>query len=63
MNTYESKRVIFNEITKKYKEYIELYKYVNNGSVDGLTSFDDFYWNYTYYSRYATNRVNESRGY
>jgi hypothetical protein len=63
MATYENKRVVFAIIEKKYKEYIALYRLVNNGSAEGITSFDDFYWHYTYYSKYSGGRVAEVRGY
>jgi hypothetical protein len=61
MMAYENKRAIFNVILKKYKDYLELYRAVNNGSIQGVTSFQDFYWHYTYYSKYANGRVNEGR--
>jgi hypothetical protein len=63
MMSYENKRVIFNVILKRYKEYQDLYRAVNNGSIHGVTSFQDFYWHYTYYSRYNAGRVSEARGY
>ncbi len=59
--TYENKRVIFTVILKKYRDYLELYRAVNNGSIKGVTPFQDFYWQYTYYSRYVNGRI-ESRG-
>jgi hypothetical protein len=48
----ETRREQVEIILKKYKEYVELYKMFNNGSAEGVTSFDHFYWRYTYYSRY-----------
>ena len=63
MMAYENKRVIFNIILKRYREYLELYRAVNNNSIAGVTPFEDFYWHYTYYSRYSNGRVNEARGY
>jgi hypothetical protein len=62
MSTYESKRIIFAIIEKKYKDYLFLYKMVNNGSLQGATTFEDFYWHYTYYSKYSTHLVGEGRG-
>lgn len=59
--TYDNKRVVFNVILKRYKDYLELYMDINNGSIQGVTPFQDFYWQYTYYSRYANGRINESR--
>jgi hypothetical protein len=63
MVSYENKRIVFNIILKRYKEYLELYRAVNNGSIAGVTPFEDFYWHYTYYSRYANGKIGESRGY
>jgi hypothetical protein len=63
MSAYESKRIIFAIIEKKYKEYIALYKLINNGSIEGITPFDEFYWNYTYYSKYSGGKVADTRGY
>ena len=61
--TYENKRVVFAVIEKKYKDYVALYRMVNNGSVAGLTTFDEFYWHYTYYAKYANGRTSDTRGY
>ena len=61
--TYENQRVNFDEIVKKYKDYIALYRVFNNGSVEGITSFDDFYWRITYISRYADGQDVNRQGY
>ncbi len=50
--TYENQRVVFVKIEKAYKGYLELYKLINNGSLEGATSFDIFYWRMVYYSKY-----------
>ena len=49
---FESSRVQLDKIIKKYKDYIDLYRFFNDGSVEGAASFAEFYWRYTYYSRY-----------
>ena len=49
---FESSRVQLDKIIKKYREYLELYCYFNDGSSEGAASFQEFYWRYTYYSRY-----------
>lgn len=54
--TYENQRVIFDAILKKYKDYVALYRQVNNGSLAGVTTFDDFYWRMTYLSKYQDNK-------
>jgi hypothetical protein len=61
--TYDNKRVDFAIIEKKYKDYIALYRAINNGSVHGLTPFDEFYWHYTYYHKYVTGRITDNRTY
>jgi hypothetical protein len=50
--TYENRRSIFEKIAKRYKEYLSIYKEINNGSLEGITPFDEFYWRTVYYSRY-----------
>ena len=49
----ENGRVVFNMIRKKYDEYVELYKQLGDGTAEGVTPFDEFYWRYIYYSVYA----------
>ena len=49
---YEVRRDRFNQIVKNYKEYLELYSFLNNGSKKGATPFDEFYWRFTYYVKY-----------
>lgn len=44
-------RVHFQKVAKKYREYLMLYRLVNNGSVKGAVAFDYFYWSYNYYYR------------
>lgn len=54
--TYENQRVNFDNVVKKYMEYLRLYKLINNGSVEGITTFDLFYWRMTYYSKYQDRK-------
>lgn len=54
--TYENQRVVFDTILKKYNAYRALYKLVNNGSLQGVTGFDDFYWSTVYLTKYADPR-------
>ena len=54
MALYENRRIVFELVLKKYKEYMDLYKAINNGSIAGATPFDQFYWDYTYYSKYSS---------
>lgn len=53
---YENQRVIFDQIARRYKEYLRLYQAVNNGSIEGITTFDEFYWRMVYYSKYQDRR-------
>jgi len=48
----ETTREHFNVIVQKYMDYLNLYRYFNNGSMEGITPFDQFYWRMTYYVKY-----------
>lgn len=61
--TYDNQRVVFDQLTKKYREYVALYRIFNNGSVDGITSFGDFYWQMSYFSKYDARRTFSNPGY
>ena len=61
--TYENQRVNFDVIVRRYKEYVALYRLFNNGSIVGLTTFDNFYWRMTYFSRYSDRRSFSTSGY
>lgn len=49
---YQTSREVFDQIKKDYEDYVNLYKMLNQGSVEGITPFADFYWRYTYTSKY-----------
>lgn len=55
--TYENQRHHFDKIVKRYHDYLALYKSINNGSLKGYTTFDEFYWRMTYISRYEDRRT------
>ncbi len=61
--TYENQRVMFERLSRTYKEYIALYRSFNNGSSEGLTTFDEFYWRMTYISKYSDRRSFGNTGY
>ncbi len=42
----------YDMLKQKYKEYVDLYKFFNDGSAEGVTSFDEFYWRFIYYLPY-----------
>jgi hypothetical protein len=48
----ESSREHFEKLEKKYLDYLNLYMFFNQGSAEGATTFDDFYWRFTYEVRY-----------
>lgn len=60
---YENQRVIFDTIVRKYLDYIALYRAVNNGSVEGLTPFNEFYWRMIYFSKYQDRKNFGTSGY
>jgi len=62
-SAYESRRVVFEGILKKYLEYVKLYAAFNNGSLEGLTPFHDFYWRFTYITRYSNPQAIARSGY
>lgn len=39
-------------LRKKYQEYVLFYKFLNGGSEQGVCSFAEFYWRFTYYIHY-----------
>tara|TARA_B100000902_G_C26526150_1_gene535632 strand:- start:129 stop:317 length:189 start_codon:yes stop_codon:yes gene_type:complete len=49
---YETNRDNFEKIIRDYLAYLKLYKMVNNGSAEGVSKFEDFYWQNNYYVRY-----------
>ena len=61
--SFTNQRVIFEKLLAKYKEYVELYKAVNNGSTDGVSPFGDFYLRYTYLYKYSDTGNQIRRGY
>jgi hypothetical protein len=52
MSTYEVTREHFDRLVKRYHEYVKLYRTLNNGSIEGITSFESFYWRFTYLVKY-----------
>ena len=61
--SYENQRVLFDKLLKKYTDYLELYKAINNGSLKGATPFEQFYWRMTYLSRYHDRKTFSNTGY
>lgn len=61
MSIYENRRILFEGILKKYNDYLDLYRSFNNGSIVGATPFDQFYWDYTYYSKFSLPQSGSQR--
>lgn len=49
---YDTNRENFEKLLKKYQDYLQLYATFNNGSIEGATPFQVFYWRFTYHIRY-----------
>jgi hypothetical protein len=60
---YENGRAHFDRILGLYKDYLRLYAEFNGGSTEGSTPFAQFYWNLTYFSKYAGRRNWGTTGY
>ena len=41
---YKTSRKEFLKIIKLYREYLDLYRFFNQGSHEGAVPFDEFYW-------------------
>ena len=52
MSTFDTNRENFDLIVESYLNYAALYKLINNGSLKGVTSFETFYWRFTYFVKY-----------
>lgn len=61
--SYENQRVVFAKLERNYREYLALYKEINNGSLAGATTFDLFYWRMVYFSKYQERRNFGHSGY
>ena len=49
---FDGDRKEFENVLNKYNEYCALYAQFNNGSTEGVTPFERFYWQYTYVVKY-----------
>lgn len=54
---FELRRENLDALIEKYNGYVALYKFVNNGSIEGITGFEEFYRNLTYFSKYEDDRI------
>lgn len=61
--SFEAHRENFNIIVNAYLNYVSLYKFINNGSIEGVTSFEEFYWRFTYYVKYQDPERISALGY
>ena len=46
----------FNNLKQAYIRYVQSYKFYNKGSLEGVTTFNDFYIYQTYTSKYSDPR-------
>lgn len=59
---YETTREKFNLLVKDYNAYVELYRFLNNGSIEGIAPFSEFYLRFTYGVVYQDINNNQSLG-
>ena len=52
---YSSTREYINKIFHDYEQYVALYMLCNNGSKEGVTPFDVFYWRQIYVYKHEVN--------
>lgn len=52
MDYYETSRVEFEKLVLAYRNYQQLYRWLNAGSLRGSTPFVDYYWRRIYYHRH-----------
>ena len=60
---FDSSRVHLDKIIKKHNEYLRLYRFFNDDSYEGATTFQEFYWRHTYYSKYEDPDKMSSMGF
>ncbi|NRA65798.1 MAG: hypothetical protein HRU19_15010 [Pseudobacteriovorax sp.] len=61
--SFDTQRENFNVILESYLSYVALYKLVNNGSIEGVTPFDKFYWRFTFFVKYQNPERISALGY
>jgi hypothetical protein len=49
----DGKAAVYQHIVKRYEAYLKLYKQLGDGTTEGATPFDQFYWRFVYYTHYA----------
>ena len=60
---FETTNENYNKILAKYISYLELYKIMNNGSLDNATPFEKFYWEVLYFGEYRdANQISRLGG-
>ena len=53
---YASTREQINRIFEDYENYVALYLLCNNGSKEGITPFDEFYWRQIYVYKHEIDK-------
>ena len=49
---FQGDRKNFLKLVQRYNGYVELYALLNNGSKEGITPFEEFYWRFSYQVKY-----------
>ena len=60
---YETSRENFELMLTQYRDYLNLYADLNGGSTEGATSFAEFYWRLTFYTKYDEGLGPSGRGF
>lgn len=60
---FSSQRQVLEGIIDKYNSYLELYAMFNDGSIQGATTFDEFYWRFSYTIRWEDEFALTQSGY
>ncbi|MBX9703600.1 MAG: hypothetical protein K2X39_05555 [Silvanigrellaceae bacterium] len=53
---FQSTNKEYIKLKKSYEQYLAVYKLLNKGSLEGVTSFSDFYIYRTFTSKYTDRR-------
>ena len=62
-NMFASQRQVLDGIIEKYNGYLELYAMFNDGSTEGATPFNEFYWRFSYKMKYEDEFALSQSGY
>jgi hypothetical protein len=63
ISVFEVSNKELNKIKQKYIDYIQLYKFCNGGSDEGVTDFEQFYWRMSHLIKYDDPKALWQSGY